>query len=62
MQTIHLNGSEDVRVAGSNISSAAADMMRAASIIDQAVINFQQQIDRLEHLLERAINELPQGQ
>ena len=61
METIHLIGAEDVRSAGRNISSAATDMIRAGSVIDQAITNFQQQIDRLEQLLERAINELPQG-
>jgi hypothetical protein len=60
MQTIYLEGSEDVRKAGSNISSAATNILEAANIIDSVVYNFQQQIDRLEQLLERAINELPQ--
>jgi len=61
MENIFLIGSEDVRRAGVNISSAGQDMMRAASIISESICTFQQQIDRLEQLLERAINELPQG-
>jgi hypothetical protein len=34
---IHLIGAEDVRCAGSSISSAAADMQRAANQISEAL-------------------------
>ena len=62
MDHINLLGSEEVQRAGRNISSAASDMISASNVISEAVFSFQQQIDRLEQLLERAINELPQGQ
>ena len=62
MENIYLVGSEDVARAASTINGAADNMYRAANIVDNAIVNFQQQIDRLEQLLERAINELPQGQ
>ena len=61
METIYLSGSENVQRAGSVMSSAASDMIRAANIIAESVYSFGQQIDRLEQLLEKAINELPQG-
>ena len=61
MENIFLVGSEDVQRAGMNISSAASDMIRAASMISDSIYIFQQQVDKIEQLLERAINELPQG-
>ena len=61
METIYLSGSENVQRAGSVISSAASDMIRAANIIAESVYSFGQQIDRLEQLLEKVVNELPQG-
>lgn len=62
MENIFLVGSEDVQRAGHNMTSAASDMLRAANLINETMYSFQQQIDRLEGLLERAINELPQGE
>jgi hypothetical protein len=61
MDMIHLIGADSVSNAGHAIERASSDMMRAASSIETAVFHFTQQIDRLEQLLERAINELPQG-
>ena len=61
MENVYLLGSEGVEKAGHNISAAASDMIRAANIIDQSVFNFQEQINRLELLLQKAIDELPQG-
>jgi len=61
METIHLIGAEEVAQAGHNMASAASNMLRAASNIDEGIRQFSLQIDRLELLLERAINELPQG-
>lgn len=62
MEYMTLIGAEDVRNAGQTISSASQDIMRAANIISESLQEFKQQVDRLEQLLERAINYLPQGE
>ena len=61
MEHVYLHGSEYVRSAGVSMSSAASDMIRAANMISESVYQFQEQINKIEQLLERAIMELPQG-
>ena len=61
MEHIYLQGSEQVEFAGSSIRSAAENMIRAANMINESVYQFQEQINKIEQLLERAIMELPQG-
>lgn len=57
MEQINLLGAEDVRRAGSTISSAASDMMRAANIISEALQEHQRRMDdfliRLEQLFKK---------
>lgn len=62
MDYVHLNGSEDVLRASHNMASAAERMYMAATLMDNAIAGIQFQVDRLEALLERAIQELPQGE
>ena len=61
MEHIYLQGSEQVEFAGNSIRSAAENMIRAANMINESVYQFQEQINKIEQLLERAIMELPQG-
>ena len=50
MESVYLNGSEDVRNAGHNISSAAGDIRHAAAEISSA---FEQQQRWMDDWLER---------
>ncbi len=56
---VTLMGAEDVRIAGSRISSAAADMRTAAGSIDHSLHTHRIFLDdwliRLEHLLRKLI-------
>lgn len=53
---IHLIGAEEVRRAGSSMRSAASDMIRAASTIDESLHRHQRFLDdwlmRLEAILQ----------
>jgi len=54
---VHLIGAEDVARAGSQISSAAGDMQRAASSIDQSIFNLRQFMDDWLNRFEFVLNE-----
>ena len=45
MNSIYLNGSEDIRNAGHSISSAASEIAHAANIISEALYNHQRYLD-----------------
>jgi hypothetical protein len=55
---VHLIGAEDVRAAGSRMASAADDMQRAASSIDNALERHQRFLDdwlfRFESVMDKA--------
>lgn len=55
MDTIHLIGSEDVRTAGCNISSAAHNFYRAASNFEGAVDSLRRCLDEHASRIEAAI-------
>lgn len=61
MDNINLLGSGDVRSAGINMQSAASDMMRAASIIDESLHQHRQFMEewlvRFEQAVEKAVEE-----
>lgn len=46
-----LVGAEEVSRAGYNMQSAAAEMLRAANLINEAVYMQKSQLDRLEQIL-----------
>lgn len=51
---IHLVGAEDVRKAGSQMASAAEDILRAANIISESNDRFLQRFDELVTRMEQA--------
>ncbi len=51
---IHLVGAEDVRKAGSQMASAADDMLRAANIINESHDQFIRRFDELVTRMEMA--------
>lgn len=53
MADVYLIGSDDVRSAGSRIASAAEQMQRAASQIDDALARHQQRMDEWLDRFER---------
>lgn len=59
---VHLVGAEDVANAGRNISSAAADMNRAASYIDETLQRHERFLDdwliRLEQVFKDAVKDV----
>jgi len=54
---VHLIGAEEVSRAGSQISSAAGDMQRAASSLDQSLFNLRQYLDDWLNRFECVLNE-----
>lgn len=53
MQSVHLDGADDVRAAGNRIAAAASDMRSAASTLDEALhrhaLTGDERVQRIEH-------------
>lgn len=59
MDSIHLHGAEDVRVAGSRMVDAADTMRSAASNIDGSMENFKRFMDDWLQRFEAAVDRMP---
>ena len=57
MESVYLNGSEDVMRAGHNIEGAASDMQRAAETISAAFEQQQRWMDDWLHRLKDVLDE-----
>jgi len=56
-QYVYLIGAEDIRRAGSLVSSAADTMQRAASIFDETMMQHRQYMDEWLNRFENILNE-----
>lgn len=62
MEHINLLGSDDVRSAGSKMQSAAGEMLRVASTIDESLRRHQQYLEEWITRFERAVEKAMKGE